>query len=153
MRDKRSSLRRWLLRISVLVLGGFWIFAATGNGGSTSTDAAEENIRADLQKLLGEKGNNVKSFVEEAHRTVTVRSLKVTKCEISTLDGSSELNEDLSNLDRMDIELLAQWDGWFHKNGETVVGYSLLPDGDGGLKTTPFRVVSTTARYTKSCCK
>ena len=153
MKDKRRSLRRGLLLIPIAVLAGFWIYAAVGNGGSTSTKIAGKHIREDIQKILSRDDNKVKSFVEDAHRTVTVRSLKVAKCEILTSDGSTELNEDLSNLNRVDITLLVKWDGWFHKGGETTVAYSLLPDGNGGIQTTPFKVVSTTARYTKDSCK
>jgi len=45
----------------------------------------------------------------------------------------------------------AVWDGWFAKNGETEVRYTLIPQ-DGKLHPTPFKIVRTTARYTRSGC-
>ena len=146
--DKNRRLKRWIPLISILVLAGFCIYAALFPRETNSRRAAAK-IKADIQKLVQLPGNEVKRFVEEAHRTVTVRSVTVTKCAVLTSDGSPELKDDLSNLKRVDLEITAHWDGWLHRGGETVVTYSMLPDEQDGTRSTPLKILSTTALYTK----
>ena len=148
MRMKSAEIQSGILLGAVLMLSGFCVYALLVPR-SVDTGAAAAGIGAEVSKRLNVSDSGAGRFVEEAHRTVTVRSLSLTRCEVLTSDGSGELRNDLSNLKRVDIEITALWDGWFHKRGRTVVGYSLIRDKGGAVRATPMKILSTTAFYTE----
>ena len=149
----RRSFMRWLPAFLAAVLIGFWIYAAysPGPGMSVSYLKAAGDLRAQLQKKVSEPGNRVSGFVDYAHRTVTVKKVEIIKCRAVTTDGSDAIADGLSNLVRFEVEYRVVWDGWFHKDGETIVGCSYEPQ-NGKLESTPLKVLRTTAKYTRGEC-
>jgi len=113
-----------------------------------------EDIRAQVLKAISVPGCGVGQFVEKAHRTVTVsKAPELVSLRILTTDGTGELLPGMRNLDRVEVEVRVVWDGWFHNGGETLVAYTLVRDKDGVLRNTRYRVIKTSALYTRSDCK
>ena len=152
----QGKIRSLILTVMGILLAGFWLYAVFGGGMEPAKTALElgGDVRAQIQAELAAEDNAVRKFVEYAHRTVTVKSLELLKCEVTTIDGTDAVNADLSNIRKIEVVILAVWDGWFAKNGRSEVHYSLIPQ-DGKLHPTPFRIPerSTTARYTRSDCR
>ena len=147
------------IRTLILVLVGgvlafFWIYALIWGGDipPQTTDNFGGDVRADIQTKIAAADNEIGRFVEYAHRTVKVKSLKILKCEATTTDGGKTVNPDLSNLKEVEVVIHAVWDGWFAKNGESEVHYTLVAE-NGKLRPTPFRIGKTTAFHTRAECR
>jgi len=127
-----------------MILVGFWVYAACNpeSAGSGEVDVAG-GIRKATERHLKISDTRIRRFVERAHRTVTVKKLELVKCRPVMIDGSDELKPDLSNLKQVEIEIRAVWDGWFHKDGETIVAYQLHPERGGKLRATAFQELRT----------
>lgn len=150
----RRKIRSLILTLMGVLLAGFWLYALW-DGGTVPVKTPQTlggDIRAMIQSGLAAENNEVRKFVEYAHRTVTVKSLELVKCEVTTTDGAEAVNADLSNIREVEVVIRAVWDGWFARNGKSEVRYTLVPR-DGKLHPTPFRIAETTARYTRSECR
>ena len=150
----QRKIRSLILTLMGVLLAGFWLYAVFG-GGTAPVKTPRKlggDIRAAIQKGLSAGDNEVRAFVEYAHRTVKVKTLELVKCEVTTTDGDEVVNADLSDVREIEIVIRAVWDGWVAKNGETEVRYTLVPKG-GILHPTPFKVTKTTAYYTRSECR
>ena len=150
----QRKIRVLILTLLGILLAGFWLYALFAGGApqAKSPQNLSGDIRAMVQGGLAAGDNEVRRFVEYAHRTVTVKSLEIVKCEVVTIDGDERINADLSDVREVEVVIRAVWDGWFAKNGSTEVRYTLIPK-DGKLHQTPLRIVGTTARYTRSECR
>ena len=150
----QRKIRSLILTLMGALLACFWLYALLG-GGTAPVKTPRKlggDLRAMIQTELATGDNEVRRFVEYAHRTVKVKSLEIVKCEAATSDAAETVNADLSNIKEVVVVIRAGWDGWFAKGGETVVRYTLVPK-DGKLHPTPFKVTKTTARYTRSECR
>ena len=150
----QRKIRSLILMLMGVLLAGFWLYAIFG-GGTAPVKTPRKlggDIRAAIQKGLYAKDNEVRGFVEYAHRTVKVKSLELVKCEVTTTDGAEAVNADLSNIKRVEVVIRAIWDGWLAKDGVTEVRYMYIPK-NGKLHPTPFKVARTTAYYTRSNCR
>ena len=150
----QRKIRSLILTLMGVLLAGFWLYAIFGGGAAPVKTPRKlgGDIRAMIREGLSAENNEVRGFVEFAHRTVKVKSLELVKCEVTTTDGAETVNADLSNIKKIEVAIRAVWDGWFAKGGETEVSYTLVPK-DGILHPTPFKVTKTTARYTRSECR
>lgn len=150
----QRKIRSLILTLMAVLLAGFWLYALFGGGMEPEKTALElgGDVRAQIQEILASEDNAVGKFVEYAHRTVKVKSLEIVKCEVTTTDGGKTVNPDLSNLKEIEVVIRAVWDGWFAKNGETEVHYTLVP-ADGKLLPMEPRIAKTTAHYTRSECR
>ena len=150
----QRKMRSLILTLVGILLAGFWIYAFSGGGAIPAKTPRKlvGDVRAVIQEGLAAEDNAVRRFVEYAHRTVKVKSLEIVKCEVATADGAEVVNADLSNIEKIEVVIRAVWDGWFARNGETEVHYTLVPEG-GQLHPTPLKVIRTTARYTRSECR
>ena len=139
--SRRTKLLFWCslpLLLGMLVYGGMtW--------GRRSVEQMEESIRENLDRELQNPNNRLVEFVERSHKTVKVKSAKVTKCALRTSGGGKA---DGSDIELVDIEITLKWDGIFHKNGETVVGYSVMRKDGKPVNSTP-RIIRTTARINR----
>lgn len=150
----RRKVKSLILTLVGILLAGFWLYALWG-GGTILAKTPQKlggDIHAVIQEGLSAEDNAVRRFVEYAHRTVKVRSLEIVRCEVTTADGAGAVNADLSNIKAVEVVIRAVWDGWFARGGETEVLYTLVPR-DGILHPTPFRIIRTTANYTRSECR
>ena len=137
-----------ILTALVIILLGFWVYAACNpesvGGGEVN---ATGDIRQAAEQYIKDSDAKIRRFVELSHRTVTVRKstpLELVKFRPVTSDGSDKVPKSLSNLKYVEIEVRAVWDGWFHKGGETIVAYQLVPEKDGKLHATAFQDLRTT---------
>ena len=139
-----KRIKPFILLAMGLILVGFWLYAACNPGEISGGDVdADGGIRTAAERFLKESDAELRRFVKRAHRTVTVKQLELVKCQPVTVDGTGELKSDLSNLKHVEIEVRAVWDGWFHKNGETIVAYQLHPEERGRLRATAFHELRT----------
>ena len=147
-KSKLKKMKPIILLILVMILVCFGVYAACDPERTGGREVnVEGDIRLAVERHLKESAADIRDFVEHAHRTVTVRKkapLELVKCRTVTSDGSDRVHPDLSNLKHVEIEVRAVWDGWFHKGGETIVAYQLLPEPDCKLRTTPFQDLRTT---------
>ena len=150
----QRRMRSLILTLMAVLLAGFWLYAFFG-GGNVPVKTPQKlggDLRVMIQEGLAAEDNEVRRFVEYAHRTVKVRSLEIVKCEATTSDAAQAVNADLSNIKEVAVVIRAVWDGWVVKGGTSEVRYTLIPR-DGKLHPTPFKVIKTTAHYTRSECK
>ncbi len=150
----QRKIRTLILVLVGAILAFFWIYALIWGGGIPAQTTANfgGDIRADIQTKIAAADNEISKFVEYAHRTVKVKSLKIVKCEATTTDGGKTVNPDLSNLKEVEVVIHTVWDGWFDKNGESEVHYTLVAE-NGKLRPTPFRIGETTALLTRAECR
>ena len=152
--ETKKRIKPWLIAGMATVLVGFWVYAAFSPtpGSTVSYLDAAGNLRERLQKEAAVLDGPIARFVDHAHRTVTVKEVSVVKCQAVTNDGSDTIAEKFGNLVRFEVEYRVTWSGWLHKDGETVVGCSFIPEGNK-LQGTPLKVLRTDALYTRSECK
>ena len=154
MIESRTKLRI-LTALAAAVLAGFWLYALLSHRPSELDTASKlaDDIRSKLQVQLKKKNNAIGKFVEGAHRTVRVGSAEIVKCAVITTDGGEKIDDDLSNLTRVDIVIRVRWyEEWLDREGESEVHYTLVPR-DGKLHPTAFRIGNTTAYYTRAECR
>jgi hypothetical protein len=151
--ETKKRIKPWLIAGMGAVLIGFWVYAAFSPppGSTVSYLDAAGNLREQLKKEAAKPGNRISRFVDHAHRTVTVKEVSVEKCQAVTNDGSDAIAAGFGNLVRFEVEYRVTWNGWFHKDGETIVGCSFEPQ-QGDLRSTPLKVLRTTAKYTRDEC-
>lgn len=149
----KKGIMKWLPALLLTVLVGILVYAGcfAEPGAGESYIKATKNLREDLEKNVSKPGNRVSCFVDYAHRTVTVKKVEVVKCRAVTTDGSDTIAENFGNLVRFEVEYRVTWEGWFQKDGETIVGGSFVPE-NGELKSTPLKVLRTNAKYTRDKC-
>ena len=103
-------------------------------------EAAEQEIN----KSLSTKEHDLRKFVENAHKTVTVHTAYVSDLQITTKDGSNTAGVEGKNIRRIHLEITTRWDGMIHKNGYTVVGID-LENINGEGKVTNAGIIKTDA--------
>ena len=151
----QRRIRFLILALLAVLLAGLWLYAFLMGDIAAPAKTPRHlsgDIRALVQQNLAAPDNEVRIFVEYAHRTVKVKRLELVKCEVKTTDGAEAVNADLSNIERVEVVVRAVWDGWVVKDGATEVRYMYIPK-DGKLHPTPLKVARTTARYTRSNCR
>lgn len=106
--------------IALLCLAGIGIAAAvSGQDGKgpvrvfhekTVSDFRDETIR-DVNAELSKPSSNLKTFIEDAHVTVTVTSANVVRCDVTTIDGTDKAGRGDSNIAQVSLLIRFQWQG------------------------------------------
>ncbi len=121
--------------VAVLVIVGIGIAAAILSGDERSNgqvgknpppapppvrtvDDIRQELIAEAESECGKPSSPLRQRVEQAHQTVTVTSVKVVRCEISTRDGSNSAGDNDSNVSAIEVLLRFYWEG-FIDNGYT----------------------------------
>ena len=68
---------------------------------------AMREVTAELSK----PDSKLKKRIEEAHLTVTVKSARIIRCDVTTVDGSDRAGKDDSNIDRLSMLIRFNWEG------------------------------------------
>jgi len=103
-------------------------------------EAAEQEIN----KALSDSSHNLRRYVENAHKTVTVHTAFVSDLRIITKDGSTNAGVEGNNIRRINLEITTRWDGIIHKNGYTVIGIE-IENINGEGKVTSAGIIRTNA--------
>jgi len=74
------------------------------------SDYRAEAIR-DVEAELSEPDSKLKKRIEDAHLTVTVKSTKVVRCDVTTVDGTDRAGKDDSNIDKVSLLIRFYWEG------------------------------------------
>ena len=83
------------------------IFASKERAGS---DYRAEAIR-DVEAELSKPDSKLKKRIEDAHLTVTVKSTRVVRCDVTTVDGTDRVGKDDSNIDKVSLLIRFNWEG------------------------------------------
>ena len=76
----------------------------------TINDYRNELIQSFNEELL--KPSSVfRKFIEDAHLTVTVKSTRIVRCDVMTVDGSKMAGENNSNIDNWSMLIRFNWEG------------------------------------------
>ena len=82
------------------------------------SDCRDEAIQS-VNRELSEPNSKIKKWVENAHKTVTVTSTEIVRCDVKTFDGTENAGKDDSNIDTITMLIRFRWDGIFDKGGYT----------------------------------
>lgn len=88
-----------------------------------TVEAYREDVMEEVNKELAEPSSKLRKYIEDAHLTVTVKSVEIIRCDVTTLDGSDSVGKDESNIDKVSMLLRFKWDGIFQRNGVTDFRY------------------------------
>ena len=84
----------------------------------TISDCRDEAIQR-VNRELSEPDSKIKKWVENTHKTVTVTSTEIVRCDVKTFDGTDNAGKDNSNIDTITMLIRFRWDGIFDKDGYT----------------------------------
>ena len=76
----------------------------------TVSDFRAECIR-DFNKDLSRSNSKLRKFIEYAHVTVTVKSANITRCEVTTIDGTEKAGKNNSNIAEVSMLIRFLWEG------------------------------------------
>ena len=74
------------------------------------SDYRAEAIR-DVEAELSKPDSKLKKRIEDAHLTVTVKSTRVVRCDVTTVDGTDRAGKDDSNIDKISLLIRFNWEG------------------------------------------
>ena len=76
----------------------------------TVSDYRAETMR-DVEAELSKPDSKLKKRIEDAHLTVTVKSTRVVRCDVTTVDGTDRSGKDDSNIARVSLLIRFNWEG------------------------------------------
>ncbi len=76
----------------------------------TVSDYRSEVMR-DINAELSKPDSKLKKRIEDAHLTVTVKSTRVVRCDVTTVDGTDRAGKDDSNIARVSLLIRFNWEG------------------------------------------
>ena len=106
--------------IALLCITGIGVMAIVGGGnGSTKIFPSKERTVSDyraeaIQEVnaeLAKPGSKLKKRIEDAHLTVKVKSTRIVRCDVTTVDGSNRAGKDDSNIDKVSMLIRFNWEG------------------------------------------
>ena len=103
-----------------------------------------EQAEQEINKALSSPSHDLRKYVENAHKTVTVHTAYVSDLQITTKDGGNNAGVEGKNIRRIHLEITTRWNGMIHKNGYTVVGVD-LENINGEGKVTNAGIIRTDA--------
>lgn len=145
--------------VALLCITGIGIMAIIDRGGSqnrggsqirifpqerTVSDYRAEKIER-VKVELSKPDSKWKKLIEDAHLTVTVKSTRIVRCDVKTVDGSDKVGKDNSNIDKVSMVIRFNWQGQVFGPG-----YSDLQieyDGQND-KVLTSKIVETSAKIT-----
>ena len=106
--------------VALLCITGIGVMAIVGGdkaSGQSSqikervvSDYRAEAIR-DVEAELSKPDSKLKKRIEDAHLTVTVKSTRVVRCDVTTVDGTDRAGKDDSNIDKISLLIRFNWEG------------------------------------------
>lgn len=108
--------------LAVVILG---IMASGDDQPAITVAEFREQAEQEINKALSTSDHNMRKYVENAHKTVTVHTAYVSDLQITTKDGTNNAGVGGKNIRRLHLEITTRWDGLIHKNGFTVIGTDL----------------------------
>ena len=60
---------------------------------------------------MSKPDSKLKKRIEDAHLTVTVKSARVVRCDVTTVDGTDRVGKDDSNIDKVSLLIRFTWEG------------------------------------------
>lgn len=97
--------------VGLLCITGIGVMAIVGgDNGRTVADYRAETMR-DVEAELSKPDSKLKKRIEDAHLTVTVKSTRVVRCDVTTVDGSDRAGKDDSNIARVSLLIRFNWEG------------------------------------------
>lgn len=126
------------IAIVLLVLGAIWYNQHETEDGvkqesvqSVTVADVRSELVSEINSALRDPNDPIRKFVEDAHVTVDITSANVLKCEIDTIDGSSNAGRNWENIAQIKLTIRLYWDGVFHKGGKT--DFQVVYAADGTL--------------------
>ena len=120
-------------------------FFSAGCSDSPKTVAEFANqYEKKINESLANPKNAFRKYVEDDHVTVDVKEAYVSDLKIETKDGSNNTGEGGHNIRKIKMNITTKWDGFFHKDGTTVLGI-LIENVGGKFKITEQKIVKTDA--------
>lgn len=97
--------------VGLLCITGIGVMAIVGgDNGRTVADYRAETMR-DVEAELSKPDSKLKKRIEDAHLTVTVKSTRVVRCDVTTVDGTDRAGKDDSNIDKVSLLIRFNWEG------------------------------------------
>ena len=127
--------------VFLLAVAAFTVVFTTGCG--MPVEEYRQKKTKEINDALQSPDHTFRQHVESAHKTVKVKKAYVSSMSITTKDGKSRISDE-SDIERIEMQISAQWDGVFHKNGETVLQVTYENSG-GELKVSQAKIVKTDA--------
>ena len=135
----------WIFGIvSSLAVVIFLVIALASGANDMTVAEFREAAEQEINKALSTSDHDLRRYVENAHKTVTVHTAYVSDMQITTKDGSNNAGAEGNNIRRIHLEITTRWDGMIHKNGHTVVGID-IESINGEAKVTSAGIIRTDA--------
>ena len=84
---------------------------AVSSNERTVSDYRAETIR-EVESELATPDSKLRKRIEAAHLTVTVKSTRIVRCDVTTVDGSDRAGKDDSNIDKVSMLIRFNWEGF-----------------------------------------
>ncbi len=110
----------------------------------TVSDYRAEKIQR-AQAELSKPDSKWKKLIEDAHLTVTVKSTRIVRCDVKTVDGSDKAGKDNSNIDKVSMVIRFNWQGQVFGPGFSDLRIEYDGQND---KVLTSKIVETSARIT-----
>ena len=134
----------WIIGIIATLTAIILLIFVIAGGGSMTVSEYREKAEQEINKALSSSSHDLRKYVENAHKTVTVHTAYVSDMQITTKDGSNNVGVEGKNIRRIHLEITTRWDGMIHKNGFTVIGTD-LENINNEWKVTNSEIVRTDA--------
>ena len=105
--------------MALLCIAGVGIMALAGNVDGRTVDDFKAEIARQIDEDLSKPDSALKKFVEDAHLTVTVKSARIVRCDVTTVNGSESAGKDNANIDKVSMLVRFEWEGIVDKDGYT----------------------------------
>ena len=120
------------------------LLCSCGEGNEMTVAEFREKAESGINQALSSSNHDLRRYVEDAHKTVTVHSAYVSDFRVITKDGSTNAGAEGNNIRRVELEITTRWDGMIHKNGYTVIGIE-IDNISGEWKATQTGIIRTNA--------
>ena len=142
MEQRKTNL--WIFGIIATLTAIILLIFVIAGGCSMTVAEFREKAEQEINEALSSSSHDLRKYVENAHKTVTVHTAYVSALQITTKDGSNNAGVEGKNIRRIHLEITTRWDGMIHKNGYTVVGID-VENINGEGKVTNTRIIKTDA--------